>query len=303
MRNKKIIEVCGKEMKVGGRFVRIARLEGEKHTFPDDPEAVVHGLRRSRMQADIFTFLQKVSDTSPKYKYSFEYDNLAVLPISTFEHWWNHQIRSYPRNRARQAEKKGVTFREVPFAETLIRGICGIYNETPVRQGKPFPHYGMTPEEARVYAGTFLDQSVYIGAFLGDTMIGFTKLVMDENRNQACMVHILSMVQHNDKAPTNALIAQAVRYCAEHKVPYLVYEHFNYGKKQGDSLSHFKEVNGFQRVDLPRYYVPITNFGRVALRLGLHHRLADRIPESVATRLRQMRKAWYRHEIQALTES
>ena len=110
MRNKKIIEVCGKEMKVGGRFVRIARLEGEKHTFPDDPEAVVHGLRRSRMQADIFTFLQKVSDTSPKYKYSFEYDNLAVLPISTFEHWWNHQIRSYPRNRARQAEKKVLHF-------------------------------------------------------------------------------------------------------------------------------------------------------------------------------------------------
>jgi hypothetical protein len=126
---------------------------------------------------------------------------------------------------------------------------------------------------------------------------------VDDDRNQACMVHILSMVQHNDKASTNALIAQAVRYCAEHKIPYLVYEHFNYGNKQGDSLSHFKEVNGFQRVDLPRYYVPITPLGRVALRLGFHHRLADRLPESMAAKLRELRKAWYRREVQTVTGS
>lgn len=297
------LTVCGKGIKVHGRFVRVIRLDGEKHTFPDNPEAFIDGLRRSRVRADIFTFLQKASDTSPKYSYESEYDNLAVLPVSTFENWWNHQIRSLPRNRARQAEKKGVTFREVPFGEELIRGICGIYNETPVRQGKAFPHYGMTPEQARDYAGTFLDHSVYIGAFVGDIMIGFIKLTTDEERSQACMVHILSMIEHNDKAPTNALIAQAVRYCAEHKIPHLIYEHFNYGNKQGDSLSHFKEVNGFQRVDLPRYYVPITILGHVALRLGFHHRLSDRIPESMAAKLRELRKAWYRRKVQTVTES
>jgi hypothetical protein len=298
-----IITICGRELKVKGRLVRIARLDGEKHTFPDDPEALIDGLRKSRTRADIFTFLQGVADTSPKYSYPMEYDNLAVLPVSTFEHWWNHQINSYPRNRARQAEKKGVTFREVPFGDELIRGICGIYNETPVRQGKAFPYYGMTQERARDYAGTFLNQSVYVGAFVGDTMIGFIKLVMDENRQQACLVHILSMIQHNDKAPTNALIAQAVRFCAEQKIPNLVYEHFAYGNKQGDSLSHFKEVNGFRRVDLPRYYVPITSLGRAALRLGLHHRLADRIPESMAAKFRELRKAWYRRKAQTSTES
>lgn len=303
MPKKTIITVYGKEVRVQGRFLRVGRFEGEKHTFLDPPEGVVDGLRRSRVRVDIFTFLQRVSETSPKYSYSFEYDNLAVIPISTFDHWWNQQIRSYPRNRARQAEKKGVTFREVPFGKVLVEGICGIYNETPVRQGKPFPHYGMTKEQARRYAGTFLDQSVFIGAFLGNVMIGFVKLVMDENRSQACMVHILSMIQHNDKAPTNALIAQAVRYCAEHKVSYLVYERFTYGNKQGDSLSHFKEVNGFQRVDLPRYYVPITHFGRVALGLGLHRPLVDRVPASVATKFRELRKAWYSRNVRTQTES
>jgi hypothetical protein len=222
-----------------------------------------------------------------------EWDNLAVLPISTFDHWWNQQIRSYPRNRARQAEKKGVALREVSFGPVLLVGIRGIYNECPIRQGKRFPHYGMSPERVREYAGTYLDRSIYIGAFLGDTMIGFGKMVMDETRTQAYLVHILSMVEHREKAPTNALIAQAVRVCAERGISHLVYERFSYGRKEGDSLSHFKEVNGFQRVDLPRYYVPLTGLGRAAFRLRLHHKWIDYLPESVSNKIRDLRKAWY----------
>src|SRR5580704_19373954 len=107
MQKKRIITVGGKGIKVDGRFVRIARLDGEKHTFPDDPEVVIDGLRKSGARADIFTFLQKVSDTSPKYSYPMEYDNLAVLPISTFEKWWEEQIGFKARNKAKQALKKG----------------------------------------------------------------------------------------------------------------------------------------------------------------------------------------------------
>jgi hypothetical protein len=294
------MRICNKDIKVQGGLIRIARLDGEKYTFPDDPEEMARLLRKSDSRVDVFTFLQKLPDSSVKHSYLHEMDNLAVLPVSTFENWWNNQIRSYPRNRARQAEKRGVVLREVPFGEELVQGIHGIYNETPVRQGKKFPYYGMTLERAREYAGTFLDRSVYVGAFVGDTMIGFIKLSMDESRTQACLVHILSMAQHKDKAPTNALIAEAVRTCAKHGVGYLVYEHFNYGNK-ADSLTHFKEVNGFQRVDVPRYYVPLTPMGRVALHLGLHHRVVDRIPESVASRFRDLRRAWYnrRYKISA----
>jgi hypothetical protein len=300
---KKLTNICDKEVTLKGRLIRIARLEGEKHTFPDSPEAMIAALRNSRARADIFTFLQGVSDPSPRFSYRVEYDNFAVLPVSTFEHWWDHQIRSYPRNRARQAEKRGVVLREVPFGDVLIQGICRIYNETPVRQGKAFLHYGITPEEARDYAGTFLDQSFFLGAFLGDMMVGFAKLTMDDNRKQANLIHILSMAEHKEKAPTNALIAQAVRACAERKIPYLVYEHFNYGKKVGDSLSHFKEVNGFERVDVPRYYVPLNSLGHIALQLGLHHPLADRIPESVAGKLRDLRKTWHERRFQPQAES
>ncbi len=297
------MKVCGRDIKVEGRFVRIARLDGDKYTFPDDPEAVVDGLRKCGTRIDLFTFLQRLPETSPKYAYPIEWDNLAVLPVSTFEHWWTRQINSFPRNRARQAEKKGVVIREVPVGDLLFKGIVEIYNECPVRQGKRFPYYGMNLEGARAYASTFLDRSTYIGAFLGDSMIGFVKLVTDETRTQACLVHILSMVRHKDKAPTNALIAAAVRYCADQGIPYLVYERFSYGKKQGDSLSHFKEVNGFQRVDLPRYYVPLTLIGRAAFRLGMHHRFVDRLPESVTVKLRELRRAWHSRSSQSSAEA
>lgn len=284
-------------------MLRVACIDGDKYNFPDDPEAFIAELRNCGRRIDMFTFLQKLPGTTPQYSYRMEMDNLAVLPISTFDYWWNKQIRSYPRNRARQAEKRGVVLREVPYGEELIQGICGIYNETPVRQGKAFPYYGMTPEQAHAYAGTYLDRSIYVGAFVGDTMIGFIKLVVDESHNQACLVHILSMVQHKDKAPTNALIAQAVRCCAERKIPFLVYEHFTYGNKEGDSLSHFKEVNGFARVDLPRYYVPFTRLGRAALDFGFHRRLVDRLPEKWLSKLRDYRTAWYHRKFQSSSEA
>jgi hypothetical protein len=296
------LNMCGRNIKLEGRLLRTARIEGEKYTFPDDPESLVRELRACEARIDLFTFIQKLPDTTPKYPYCMELDNLAVLPVSTFENWWNNQLRSYPRNRARQAEKKGVIFREVVYGKELIEGICGIYNETPIRQGKRFPHYGMTQEQVRSYAGTFLERSVYIGAFFEQRMIGFIKLTTDESNTQSCLVHILSMVQHKDKAIANGLIAQAIKNCAERKVPFLVYEHFSYGKKKGDSLSHFKEVNGFQRVNLPRYYIPLTELGKICLRHGLHHRLLDRVPESWANRFRDFRKDWYSRKLRGRSE-
>jgi hypothetical protein len=292
------MEVCGKDIVVQGGLLRIAQIDGDKYNFPDNLETLLDGLRKCGTRIDLFTFLQKLPETTPKYAYPMEWDNLAVLPVSTFDHWWNHQIRSFPRNRARQAGKKGVVLREVPCDEALAQGIYEIYNETPVRQGKRFPHYGMTLERVRKYAATFPNRSIYVGAFVGDTMIGFIKLVVDETGNHACMVHILSMVQHRDKAPTNALLAEAVKVCANRGIKYLVYENFSYGKKQGDSLSHFKEVNGFERMDLPRYYIPLTRWGQIAFRHRLHHRLIDRLPESLLAKLRELRAAWYDRKFQ-----
>jgi hypothetical protein len=296
------MNVCGREIKVQGRLLRIARLEGDKHRFLDDPDRVVHGLRNCGTRIDLFTFMQRLPDTSPKHAYPMEWDNLAVLQVSTFDHWWNHQIRSYPRNRARQAEKRGVVLREVPFDDRLVQGIWEIYNECRVRGARLFPHYGKDIETVYREEATFLDSSIFIGAFLGGRLIGFAKLVSDETRTQANLMNILSMVQHRDKAPTNALVAQAVRSCAQRGIPYLVYQQFAYGRKQADGLTRFKEINGFHRVDVPRYYVPLTLLGRIAFRLGLHHRLVDHLPAPVAAKLRELRNAWYNRKLQSVED-
>ncbi len=100
------------------------------------------------------------------------------------------------------------------------------------------------------------------------------------------------MIHHRDKSPTNALIAQAVRSCAQRDIKFLVYSQFAYGRKERDGLSDFKEHNGFQRIDLPRYYVPLTAVGRLALRLRLHRDVVDRVPEPVLAQFRKMRSRW-----------
>lgn len=295
------MKVCDKEIRIEGRVIKIARLEAEKYHFLRDqePELIIEGLRKSTNRVDLLTFLQGLPESAPKYAFPMEWDNLAVLPVSTFDHWWQHQIKSVPRNRARQAEKRGVTIREVPFDESLVKGIWEIYNECPIRQSRRFPHYGKDLETVHREAATFLDYSVFIGAFLSDKLIGFIKLVRDETGTQAGLMNILSMVQHRDKAPTNALIAQAVRSCAERRIPYLVYLNFAYRGNEESTLTRFKEINGFQRVNLPRYYVPLTRLGWAAFRLGLHHRFVEYLPGPVAGKLRELREAWYNHKFQS----
>jgi hypothetical protein len=294
------LTICGTDINIRGRLLRVAAIEGDKYRFVDDPRLVVEGLQKSGRRIDLFTFLQRVSETSPKYRYPMEWDNFAALPITTFDHWWM-KVGKKSRNMARQAEKKGVKLREIPFDDVLIEGIWRVYNECPIRQGKRFPHYGMPLEKVRPYAGTFLDSSIFIGAFLDDVLIGFAKLTIDETHTQAGLMHIISMIEHRDKAPNNALVAQAVKSCADRHIPYLVYSNFAYGNKQRDSLSDFKEHNGFQRVNVPRYYVPLTRTGELAFRMGLHHKLIERLPESIIAKLRDYRE-WYSRKLQSSAE-
>jgi hypothetical protein len=288
-----MIEVAGKQIQIRGSVLKVARLDAEKFLFVDDPAPIIEGLKKSSQRVDMFTFLQKVTERSPKYAYPVEWDNLAVLPVSTFDNWWNKQIGFKARNKAKQAEKRGVVTREVPFSEELVRGICDIYNETPVRQGRKFPHFGKDFKTIYEEEATYLDRSVFLGAYVNDRLIGFTKILWDSDRSQAGLLNIVSLIEERDKVPNNALVAQAVRFCAEQQIPYLVYSNFAYGKRKSDSLSDFKERNAFERVDLPRYFVPLTALGWSAYKLGLHKKIADRIPENLILRLRDLRSSWY----------
>ena len=303
MKSALLISVCGRQIRIEGRVLRVARLDAEKYHFLDDPRPLIDGLKCCGARIDLFTFLERIPASTPSHHYLMESDNLAAIPVTTFDDWWTSQIGFKARNKAKQAQKKGVTIREVPFDDWLVTAIWKIYNECPVRQGRRFTHYGKDVKTIRREEATYLESSIFLGAFLGDEMIGFVKLVSDESGTQAGLMNIVSMIRHRDKAPTNALVAQAVRACADRGIRYLVYSNFAYGNRQRDSVMDFKERNGFQRFDLPRYYVPVTGWGATAFRLGLHRRFVDRLPDRASAWIRDIRRGWNDRKLRTAIDS
>ena len=178
-----MLNVCGYDIKVdGGWLFRIARIAGDKYVAIEDPTRLLEELRRCGTRVDLFTFMQILPEVQPKFAYVVEWDNWAVIEVSTFEYWWTKQVNDRTRNKVRKAEKKGVVVREVPFDDTLVKGIWEIYNECPVRQGKPNRYYGLDVEAVRKLEAAYLDGSVFLGAFLDGRMIGFIKMVVEASR-------------------------------------------------------------------------------------------------------------------------
>ena len=178
------LNVNGTSIIVRGRWVKVAYIHDEAWLESEvaDPEACITALRTGQLLADIFTFAQRLPP-SPRYTYPMEWDNVAALPISNFEHWWSKQIDAKTRNMIRKAEKKGLDVREVPFDDVLVQGISAIYNECPTRQGKPFWHYGKDHEAVFRENASFLERSIMIGAYHEQTLVGFAKLVYDKAGN------------------------------------------------------------------------------------------------------------------------
>jgi hypothetical protein len=45
-------------------------------------------------------------------------------------------------------------------------------------------------------------------------------------------------------------------------------------------------------MDVPRYYVPITKKGLVAIKFGLHKGFRERVPETILAPMRDLREKW-----------
>jgi hypothetical protein len=281
------IIVDERRVRVTGRFFRTAHMADEWYEFVDDPQTFLDRLKESEVKADMFTFLQGIPDLRPKYTgYHLDWDSIAVLPIETYDKWWTGQINDKTRNMVRKSRKKGVDIRLATFDDQFVGGIVSIYNECPIRQGKPFKHFGKNFATVRKDSMSFSDRSDFIGAYFCDELIGFAKLVY--LGASASLMQIISKMSHRDKAPTNGLIAKAVEQCAQSGV-----SHLHYGVWSRGSLGDFKIHHGFKRFDIPRYYVPLNGKGRFILFLGGQRSLRDRLPESALNFLTTMRSKWY----------
>jgi hypothetical protein len=182
------------------------------------------------------------------------------------------------------------------YDEAYVKGIMSIYDESPIRAGRKFWHFGKDFETVRRENGTYSARSTYLGAYRDGEMVGYLKVVWD--KETAAIMQILSKLAFRDSRPNNALLAEVVKLCEGRGIRHLLYEKFDYGKKTGDSLTRFKENNGFVRMDVPRYFVPLTRRGEAGLQMGLHKRLAERLPQWFVGPMRDLRTRWYERAVE-----
>ena len=241
------------------------------------------------------SFAQKLPAIRPKYEYPVEWESIAAIRLTTFKEWWEG-LPQETRKNVRRAQKRGVVVQVRDLDDDLIRDLQVLNNDSPVRQGKVFTHYGKTLDQVKKDQAAFLDRCDYICAYHEKELIGVVKLIY--RGDVASILTFLPKASHHDKRPANAIMAKAVELCEQRGIQYLIFGKFNYGNKRHTPLREFKIRNGFEEILVPRYYVPLTVKGAISVRLKLHRGLLGLLPHSVITFLVNTRAKLYafKHE-------
>jgi len=289
------IDFDGKTIIVRGRWIRMAVIHDEAwlDSELENPDLCVKKLSEKGAQApgvDIFTFAQKLPATEPKYKYYAEMDSIAAIRLANFKDWWE-KLPQETRKNVRRSQKRGVTVRVDVFGDPLMKKIREVNDDSPVRQGVRNIYFGRTLEQVKKDYSSFLDRSDFICAYLGEELVGFLKIVY--RKEIASILNLTTKPSHADKRPANALIAKAVELCEEKGISYLTYGMFNYGNKQDSPLREFKIRNGFEEVLMPRFYIPLTSWGALCIRTGLHRGLLGMLPTKAISFAVNLRTKWY----------
>jgi len=251
-------QVLGRTVITTGKWPKVASVQDERlaeREFSIGAASFIEALKQTGLKADIFTFAQKLPDIVPRHSFYLEWDNLAVIPITTFSDWWERRVHSAKRNAVRKSAKIGMMVKQTELTDDLMTGIVKINNETPVRQGKPFWHFNKSFDEVKAENSTYPDRTICLGAYYQDELIGVVRMICAGR-----IAHIalfLSMTKHHDKRTANAMIAKAVEACARAGMSHLVFGQYVYNDVES-SLTAFKRHNGFDQVLIPRYFIPLT---------------------------------------------
>jgi len=212
-----------------------------------------------------------------------------VIRTDDYKAWWE-ALPQETRKYTRQAAKKGIEIRSAVLDNDFAAGIKAIYDEAPVRQGRKFWHYGKDLDTVRRENSTYLDRCEILGAYYSGQLVGFMKFVYVGDA--ARIMQILCLNAHQDKRPMTALIAKAAEICHQKGLKYLIYGKFTYGRKTDSGIAEFKRRLGFRQKDFPRYYVPLSLRGRIALKLGAHRGWLALLPTKLINHLLNFRSWW-----------
>lgn len=282
---------------IPGKWLKIAQVHDEDWIpgqVVEQPAEVIRQLKSASPRPDIFTFAQAVSDSEARFPYPLEWEDAAAIPTTSYAAWWDG-LPQETRKHVRRAERKSVKVKLATFDDALVRGIKGIYDETPFRQGRRFWHYGKDLEAVRRENSSFLDRSAFLAAYFEEELIGFIKMVYVGK--VARIMQILSKNSHYDRRPPHALIAKAVETCSQNGTTHFVYGRYYYGSKGETSITEFKRRNGFVQIKFPRYYVPLTLRGKLAMAMRLHLGAKNLIPGKLRNALLAIRARHYQRQM------
>ena len=290
-----VVNVDGKELIAEGRWLRTARVRSEEMMVNElgNPELYLRKLQDGGnrvLKADIFTFTQKIPATRPKYPYPMEWESVAAIDLVSFNEWWQG-LPQETRKNVRRSQKRGVVIKIKEFDDDLIQGIRRVNDDSPLRQGMRNAYYGKSAEETRKLYGEFVGRCDFICAYFGDELIGFLHLVY--RGEVASILNLTTKPSHFDKRPANALMAKAAEICESRGVSHITYGLYNYGNKRDNPLREFKIRNGFQEILMPRFFVPLTWWGKLSMKAKLHRGLVGILPHSVIMVGIGVRAQWY----------
>lgn len=289
--------ICDRTIIATGTWLKTANVKDEHFVegelVPDLEQVITH-LRQWDRKPDIFSFCQKITDPKPRYVYHTEWDDFAGIPITTYEDWFRNRIKKDVQKNVQRALRDGVVVRPVTYDDAFVQGIKKLYDETPIRQGKRFWHYGKSFDALKELHGTYCERAEYLGAYLGEELVGFIKMVYVQNF--AKTMHVLGSNKHRRSHPTSALIAKAVEICADRKLSFFIYGEYNFPGKKATSLTEFKRRHGFVELKYPCYFIPLTAKGRLALQMKLHRGLQRHIPAPMTNTFLKVRSAYFRRK-------
>ena len=74
----------------------------------DPPSFILRDKKPEYIRRTYLLLHQRLPDTEPMHGYPMEWDNVAALPVTSFENWWTKQLNDKTRNMVGKSGKKEV---------------------------------------------------------------------------------------------------------------------------------------------------------------------------------------------------
>src|SRR5437870_2643073 len=81
-------------------------------------------------------------------RHEMEWESVAAVRVGSFKEWWDG-LPQATRKNVRRSQRRGVVVTVREFEDDLIRGLVGLNNDSPIRQGVRNEQYGKSFDQIK----------------------------------------------------------------------------------------------------------------------------------------------------------